>query len=385
MLRWVLGITTAILFAATASADDSYIVGMTAGLTGPTASTFAPVAEAMRIYFDRINAAGGINGKPIKFVLMDDQAEPQKAGANVKQLLTRDNAILLINSSLSSTFAPSIAEAKRAKVPLMFVGAVCPKEVYPPAEGGQYCTTAFASNFDSRATLTFIKGTSPDAIRIGFAAATIPVSRAEIDFAEKYATDLGMISVDKELIAPTTADFTPFATKLVEAKPSWVYSWAAWVIQVQLFEAMRRLGWEGNFLGWAHQEAEDELQRLKDPHLYVIGANTLFQEHLPVQNEIEDAATKANSRYPANQMSEGWIGGMMVEAALKQSGWPADAEKVQNALQNLQVNMKGIRAAPIQWTQSNHFRVNQSYRIYNWDSAKGQIVTAKDSLSYEIK
>ena len=50
VLRWVLGITTAILFAATASADDSYIVGMTAGLTGPTASTFAPVAEAMRKY-----------------------------------------------------------------------------------------------------------------------------------------------------------------------------------------------------------------------------------------------------------------------------------------------------------------------------------------------
>lgn len=385
MLRQILGVAIAALFVSSASAEDAYVVGMTAGLTGPTASTFAPVAEAMRIYFDRVNAAGGINGKPVKLVIMDDQAEPQKAGANVKQLLSWDNAILLINSSLSSTFAPSLAEAKRASVPLLFVGSVCPKEVYPPAEAGQYCTTAFASNFDSRATLTFIKGTSKEPTRIGFAAATIPVSRAEIDFAEKYATDLGMIPVDKELIPPTTADFTPFATKLVAAKPSWVYSWAAWVIQVQLFEAMRRLGWEGNFLGWAHQEAEDELKRLKDPHLYVIGANALFQEQLPVQKEIEDAAKKAGSRYPADQMSEGWIGSLTIEAALKQAGWPATAKKVQDALQNIKVDMRGVRAAPMEWTQSNHFRVHQSYRIYNWDAAKDRIVTAKDGLDFEIK
>jgi branched-chain amino acid transport system substrate-binding protein len=385
MLRLLLGVVIAAAFVNAAAAEDAYVVGMTAGLTGPTASTFAPVAEAMRIYFDRVNAAGGINGRPVKLVILDDQGEPQKAGANVKQLLTWNNAILLIDSSLSSTFAPAIGEAKRANVPLLFIGSVCPKEVYPPAEAGQYCTTAFASNFDSRASLTFVKGTSSEPARIGFAAATIPVSRAEIDFAEKYATDLGMAAVDKELIPPTTADFTPFATKLVAAKPSWVYSWAAWVIQVQLFEAMRRLGWEGNFIGWAHQEAEDELKRLKDPHLYVIGANALFQEQLPVQKEIEGAAAKAASRYPANQMSEGWIGGLMIEAALEHASWPVTAAKVQDALQNLQVDMKGIRAAPMEWTQTNHFRTLQSYRIYNWDAAKGQIATTKKGLDYEIK
>src|ERR1700733_12519804 len=119
MLRLLLGVVIAAAFVNAAAAEDAYVVGMTAGLTGPTASTFAPVAEAMRIYFDRVNAAGGINGKPVKFVILDDQGEPQKAAANVKQLLTWNNAILLIDSSLSSTFAPAIGEAKRANVPLL--------------------------------------------------------------------------------------------------------------------------------------------------------------------------------------------------------------------------------------------------------------------------
>ena len=59
--------------------------------------------------------------------------EPSKAAANAKKLLTQDNVVLMLNASLSSTYAPVVAEAKRAGVPLLFASSVCPKEVYPPA------------------------------------------------------------------------------------------------------------------------------------------------------------------------------------------------------------------------------------------------------------
>ena len=35
--------------------------------------------EAIRIYMERVNAAGGINGKPVRLILQDDAAEPSKA------------------------------------------------------------------------------------------------------------------------------------------------------------------------------------------------------------------------------------------------------------------------------------------------------------------
>ncbi len=73
--------------------------------------------EALRIYIDRVNAAGGINGKKVNLILQDDSAEPGKAAANAKKLITQDNVILLLNASLSSTYAPMVAEAKRAGVP----------------------------------------------------------------------------------------------------------------------------------------------------------------------------------------------------------------------------------------------------------------------------
>ena len=118
---------------------------------------------------------------------LDDQAEPSRAAANAKRLITQDNVHLLILSSLSSTYAPVVAETKRANVPLLFMGAVCPKEVYPPADALQFCTTAYAGGYDSRATLAFIKETAKEPVRIGLAAMAIPLSRGEIDYAEQQS------------------------------------------------------------------------------------------------------------------------------------------------------------------------------------------------------
>src|SRR4029450_11579051 len=94
-------------------------------------------------------------------------------------------------SSWSSPSAPVAAETKRANVPLMFMGAVCPKEVYPPADALQFCTTAYAGGYDSRATLAFVKEAAKEPVRIGFAAMAIPLSRGEIDYAEDHAKTVG--------------------------------------------------------------------------------------------------------------------------------------------------------------------------------------------------
>jgi ABC-type branched-subunit amino acid transport system substrate-binding protein len=390
MLKGTLASSGAAVFAivaaiASAHAEDAYVIGVTGALTGPSSSTNGPPIEGLRLYVDRLNASGVINGKKIQLSILDDQAEPSKAAANAKRLLTQDNVSLLILSSLSSTYAPVVAESKRANVPLMFMGAVCPKEVYPPAEALQFCTTAYAGGYDSRATLAFVKATAKEPVKLGLVAMAIPLSRGEIDYAEQHAKTMAMTTVDKEVIPPPTPDYTPFATKLKDANVTWVFSWAPWVTEVKTFEALRRLGWQDNYIAWSHIEAESELARLKDNKLYVIGANSLFQDRLPVHAEIADAVKKANVRYPAEQMTEGWIGGLVLEAALKKVGWPADAGKMRTALESVSVDTKGLRGGPLQWSKDNHFRTRQYYRVYRWDDAKSAIVQAQDWTPYDVQ
>ena len=350
-------------------AQDAYVIGVSGALTGPSAGTNAPPIEGLRLYVDRLNNAGGVNGKKVQLVILDDSGEPSKAAANAKRLLTQDNVRLLVLSSLSSTYAPVIGETKRANVPLMLMGAVCPKEVYPPADALQFCTTAYAGGYDSRATLNFVKETAKEPVRLGLVAMAIPLSRGEIDYAEGHSKTMGMTPVDKEVIPPPTADYTPFATKLKDANANWVFSWAPWVTQVKTFEALRRLGWQGDYITWSHIEAEAELARIKDARLYVIGANSLFQDNLPVHREIMDEAKKSSVRYPAQQLTEGWIGGLVLEAVLKGAGWPADAGKIRAAMESVKVDTKGLRGGPIEWSKDNHFRKRQSYRVHRWNGA----------------
>src|SRR5882672_801063 len=249
MLRRILiGLAATAAFALPAAAQDHYVIGLTGAMTGPAAGSLAPAVEGVRLYVERLNAAGGINGKKIELILQDDAAEPSKAAANVKKLLTQDNVILLINASLSSTYAPMLAEVKRAKVPVLYMGAVCPKDVQPPAADTlQFCSTGFAQGYDSRAILGFVKETATEPVRIGFASMAIPISRGETEYAMDYAKSLGMTPVDHEVIPPPTPDYTPFATKLKELNPNWVFSWAPWVTEVRTIEALRKLGWEGSY------------------------------------------------------------------------------------------------------------------------------------------
>ena len=368
-----------------ASAQDAWVIGVSAAMTGPAAATYAPVVESMKAYLEHLNAKGGIRGKPVKLVVLDDSAQPSRAAANAKRLLTEDKVVLLMNSSLSSTYAPMVAEAKRANVPLYFAGSVCPKETYPPADPLQFCSTAFGANLDSQAALDFVKRTAKEPVRIGFAAMAIPISRGEIDYAEGLSKTLGMTPVEKQITPPPTPDYTPFATKLKDANPNWVYSWAPWVSEIRTFEALRRLGWNGSYIAWAHLNAEDELARVKDGSLYVIGTNTFFSDSVPMHAEVRAVTSRANLQYPVTWLTEGFIAGLVIEAILDKTPWPATPQKVLASMNNLKVDLKGLRGGPLEWTKDNHFRTKQFYRVWRWDPAANRVQRVQDWQAIEVR
>ena len=368
-----------------AAAQDAYVVGVSAAMTGPVAGTYAPVVDAMKAYLEHLNAKGGINGKPVRLVVLDDQAQPSRAAANAKQLVSQEKVLMLLNTSLSSTYAPMVAEAKNAGIPLYFAGAVCPKDTFPPADPLQFCSTAFGANLDSQAALSFVKAQSKEPVRIGFAAMAIPISRGEIDYAEGLSKTLGMTPVEKQITPPPTPDYTPFATKLKDANPNWMYSWAPWVSQVRTFEAMRRLGWSGRYITWAHLNAEEELTRVKDGGFYVIGTNAFLEDNLPVHAEMRAIAHRANLPHPVSYLSEGFVAGFVLETVLRNTPWPPTPQKALAAMNSLKVDLKGLRGGPLEWTKTNHFRTRQYYRVWRWDPAGTRVARVQDWQAIDVK
>lgn len=368
------------------SAQEAYVVGLSGTMTGSNADTYAPGVESLKLYVEQLNKRGGINGKPLRLVVSDNQGEPSRAAADAKKFVSQENAILIVNIAPSSTYGPMVAESRRSGIPLLFAGAGCPAEVLPPnADEIQFCSISAGMKYDAEMALTFIKEQSKDPVKMGLAAMAIPLSRGGIDYAESIAPSFGITPVQKEIIPPVTPDFTPFASKLKSAEPNWVYSWGPWVTQIKTFEAMRKLGWNGRYIAAALNPAEEELARVKDEGLYVFGANAMFFENLPVHQEIRAAASKANLTYPLTQLAEGWVAGLVIEQALKATPLPATPEKLLATMTNLKVDTKGLRGGPIEWTKTNHFRTRQYYRVYHWDGTTKSVARAKNWVTIDVK
>src|SRR5229473_630638 len=129
-------------------AADPYRIGMSAAITGPQASTYAPTFDAYKAYFKRVNDAGGINGHPVEIVTEDDRGEPSRAAAAAKKF--SDGVVAIVVASISPTYKPILTEADAAKIPVLFGGGVCPKESFPPASALVFCSTSFGAQWDSR-------------------------------------------------------------------------------------------------------------------------------------------------------------------------------------------------------------------------------------------
>jgi branched-chain amino acid transport system substrate-binding protein len=385
MARPALTLFTALL-AVTATVTPAlaqYRIGMSAAITGPASSTYAPTYEAYKAYFKRVNDAGGINGQKVEISYEDDRGEPQRAAANAKKLA--EGSVLMVNASTSATYKPFMTESETEKLPILFGGGVCPREAFPPASPLIFCSTSFGSKWDSRFALGFIKEQAAGKkVKVGFAAQDIPLSRIELEFAEQLAKEMGLEPIPVVVVPGNTPDFTPFAQKLKDAGADWVLSWALWHVEVGVFEALSRIGWQGSYLLYGHQQTQDELARLKAGNLYAFGGNTLFMENLPIHGEITNLV-KGQTTHPAHYMAEGWVSAMVLEAGLKKCGWPCPKDKLATALASVSVDTRGLRGGPIEWTADNHYRKNTYYKVYRWDPSKSAIAPVGGWTRLEIK
>ena len=360
-----------------------YRIGMSAAITGPASSTYAPTYEAYKAYFKRVNDAGGVNGQKVELTYEDDRGEPQRAAANAKKLA--EGSILMVNASTSATYKPFMTESETEKLPLLFGGGVCPREAFPPASPLIFCSTSFGSKWDSRFALGFIKEQAGGKkVKVGFAAQDIPLSRIELEFAEQLAKEMGLEAIPVVVVPGNTPDFTPFAQKLKDAGADWVLSWALWHVEVGVFEALSRIGWQGSYLLYGHQQTQDELARLKAGNLFAFGGNTLFMESLPIHAEIANLV-KGQTTHPAHYMAEGWVSAMVLEAGLKKCGWPCPKDKLATALASVSVDTRGLRGGPIEWTPDNHYRKSTYYKVYRWDPSKSVTAPVGGWTRLEIK
>ena len=96
---------------------DVITIGQSASLTGPSEELGREMKAGADAYFNAINVAGGVNGRKLKLISIDDAGMPERTKANTLKLLNEDNVFALFGYTGTYTINPILPLVEKNKVP----------------------------------------------------------------------------------------------------------------------------------------------------------------------------------------------------------------------------------------------------------------------------
>ena len=308
MMRAVLTAVVLVVFATAAVAAPAGApirIGGTLALTGPLAPTALLHKIAGEVYVDELNKTNGLLGRPVEWVLLDDQSKPELARSLYEKLITVDKVDLIIGPYATSGILAAMGVAQRYNKVFVHHSFGMPHlakyEMHFPtaAFGPEPNRTIPTTVFDALAATS----TPPKSVSIvtsKFPSAQFQSSGAK-DVAEKRGLKVPLY-LEYEF---GNRDWGAIAARVKDASADLLWIGALGLDGNQLLEAMKKL----DYTPPRHFHlfpAPGPLVAAPDGKLAL--SVTVFEEHPPFMNNpgaaklvplFKERATKANVPYTA--------------------------------------------------------------------------------------
>lgn len=247
-LRKIAVLSTICLFAVGLLAGSAlafkgaYKVGAVFSVTGRTSFLGDPEKKTAEMLAEKINNAGGINGKKLELIIYDSEGDATKANLAVRKLITQDKVCAVIGPSLSGTSLAVVPLAAKYKTPLVSCAASY-KIVWDDKESKArkwVFKTPQTDTMAVEAIYTFLKKKGVNTIAVmsvtsGFGAS----GRGEL---LRLAPEYGMNIVADEKYGPKDTDMTVQLTKIKGKNPQVIVNWSVGPTQVVVLRNWKDLG-----------------------------------------------------------------------------------------------------------------------------------------------
>ncbi|BAH74630.1 ABC transporter substrate-binding protein [Solidesulfovibrio magneticus] len=219
-VKAILTALCALCAATCAFAAEPVRLGAVLSVTGPASFLGEPEKNTILMEVDKINAAGGVLGRPVEVVILDDETDVNKAVLAVDRLIKKENVAAILGPTTSGNSLAVMGKAAAAKIPLISCSAAekITKPVSPyifkvaPSDRlavARILTHAKAKGYKKLAILT---------VSDGFGQAGREVLK-ELVPAEGFE-----LAAD-EVFGPKDTDMTAQLTKIQGAAPDAVICW----------------------------------------------------------------------------------------------------------------------------------------------------------------
>lgn len=114
--------------------NDKIVFGQAAALEGPAAQLGLDMQAGIRAAFEEVNKAGGVKGRKLELISLDDGYEPNKSIEATKKLIDENKVFALIGPVGTPTSAATQPIALQANVPFIgpFTGAEFLRNPFQP-------------------------------------------------------------------------------------------------------------------------------------------------------------------------------------------------------------------------------------------------------------
>lgn len=312
---------------------DTIKVGANFELTGNVANYGNATIEGLQLAIEEANEAGGINGKKIELVSVDDKSEAAESINAATKLISDDDVRVIVGPATTGLVLAETQTATDAKVPIIAPCATSPeatvengkvkpyvfRSCFIDPQQGEVMATFAAKDLKAKTAVIYVDNSSD-----------YSKSLAKV-FREKFEAAGGKV-VMEEAFLQKDQDFKATLTKLKTANADVMFVPAYYEEVGKIVKQAREMGINSAILGtdgWDDTKVVD-----------IAGAdalnNTFFSTHYSekdaeVQGFIE-AYKKKYNRAPNVFAALGYDAGKMLVDALKRAG-SGDTEKIREALE----------------------------------------------------
>ncbi len=328
---------------------DTILIGQSAALSGPAEALGREMKAGAEAYFNAVNKAGGINGRKIKLISLDDGYEPDRAKANTEKLIVEEKVLALFAYVGTPTANASLPIFTKAKVPFVgaFTGAQSLREPF-----NRYIFNVRASYFDE--TEDIVRHlTSVGVTRIAVFYQNDGYGQAGLAGVERAMKKRNLEIVGKATVERNSVDVTSAVNALSKMKASAIIQISAYKSCAAFIKTMQKNGhlaqyWNVSFVGSKALAAElgEEGRGVQISQVMPFP----WSEEIPIVAEYQQRiGDPANFSFTS---LEGYVAAKVLAEGIRKAGKNLSRESLVDALSNM--GLADFGGFKVRYSPSNH-------------------------------
>lgn len=319
---------------------SSIVLGQSVALTGPGSALAVPFHQGAKLYFDRLNAAGGINGRKIELVTLDDRGNAQQTAVNTKKLL--DQGVLSLFGYYGSPQVTAAYPMIKDSDVLMFAPMSAADEFRGAMYGNVY---SIRPGYSEEAVAIIRHAETLGARRLAILHGNDSESLAALESAQRTMSSMGANVLASALM--TSGNISSGVVKALAVKPESVLVIGDSNSAAGGVRELRAKGFRGPIYGFSNTG-----ESLLAEELGATGAGVVVVRVVPksdtakvaVVRELLADAQAAKLGKPNVYMLEGYIAARVYAEAVRRIQRDPNRARVKKAIEGLDdVNVGGFR------------------------------------------